>query len=214
MPSQSLIFSISIEVMKTFILSLFFVLGLLPVMAHASDARVLAAEQWLNNLKTGQARFVQRGYDGSVLSGQFYISRPGRLRFEYDAPVQDFVLADGAFIHFYDASQRQMSSAPIGTTLADFLLRPKVSFEGDLKVTAIRSDARGLYLTLIQTADPNAGQLHVTFSQTPFQLQSWRIVDGQGLATDIQLSGFQEGVAIASSVFVYKDPTGRGRLNE
>jgi len=187
---------------------------LLPAAAFAKDVRVIKAEQWLAGLKTGQARFEQLGYDGTRLTGNFYISRPGRLRFEYDPPVKDFIIADGTFLHFYDATQKQMSSAPIGTTLADFLLRADTAFGTDLKVMNVRTKSGFIYISVSQTADPSAGQVQLRFTEEPFALKSWRIIDGQGLATEITLANLKVGVPLVPSLFVYKDPTGRGRLND
>lgn len=199
--------------MKTFALTLILAL-VLPFAAFAKDARVIKAEEWLKNLKTGQARFEQRGYDGTRLTGNFYISRPGKLRFEYDPPSKDFIVADGVFLHFYDATEKQMSSAPIGSTLADFLLRSNSRLDGDLKVINTRTKAGVVYISVAQTADPSAGQVELRFTEEPFALKSWRIIDGQGLATEITLANLKTGVNIAPKLFVYKDPRGRGRLND
>ncbi len=200
--------------MKKLIALFLFLVFLSPVGAFAKDVRVIKAEQWLGALKTGQARFEQRGYDGTRLTGNFYISRPGKLRFEYDPPTKDFIVADGTFLHFYDATQKQMSSAPIGSTLADFLLRKEARLDGDLKVVNTRTRNGLVHITVAQSADPSAGQVDLRFTEEPFQLKSWRIIDGQGLATEITLANFKQGVPVAPALFVYKDPTGRGQLND
>jgi outer membrane lipoprotein-sorting protein len=200
--------------MKKLILAALLFAFLLPATAFAKDARVIKAEEWLASLKTGQARFSQRGSDGTILNGNFYISRPGRLRFEYDPPVADLVVADGTFLYFYDAQQKQASSAPIGTTLADFLLRKNARLSGDLTVTNVRERDGLISMSVAQTADPSTGQLQLHFTKDPFALKSWRIIDPQGLATDITLSGFQTGMPLPPALFIFKDPSGRGRLND
>ncbi len=200
--------------MKKLLLAFLLLAVLAPLSAFAADPRVAEAEQWLQNLRTGQARFAQKGYDGQILTGTFYISRPGRLRFEYDAPVKDFVVADGTLIHFYDSQQRQTSSAPIGSTLADFLLRKSARLSGDVTVQNVRERDGLLSITMVQTADPAAGQLTINFSQNPMMLKSWAILDPQGLSTEVTLTDMRLGVAIPPQYFVYKDPTGRSRLND
>lgn len=199
--------------MKKLAFTLLFIF-LLPITAFAKDARVAQAETWLQNLKTSQARFTQKGYDGTVLQGNFYISRPGRLRFEYDPPVADLVVADGLMLYFYDAQQKQASSAPIGTTLADFLLRKNARLDGDLKVMNVRSRNGMTSMVVTQVNDPSAGQLQLNFIETPFQLKSWQIIDAQGLTTDITLNNLVTGMALPPALFVFKDPSGRGRLND
>jgi len=169
-------------------------------------------ESWLGSLKTGQARFTQTGYDGGVTTGTFYISRPGRLRFVYDNS-KDFAVADGLLIHFYDSQQRQASSAPIGTTLADFLLRSSPRLDGDLSVTNIRSKNGILSMAVSQTGDPAAGQIVLNFTEEPFMLSSWTVHDAQGLTTEVALTDFRTGMPLPPSLFIFKDPSGRGHLN-
>ncbi|PZQ44421.1 MAG: outer membrane lipoprotein carrier protein LolA, partial [Micavibrio aeruginosavorus] len=111
--------------MKQIALALF--AGLMMFSAPAADAQVqdpeiAKAETYLQNLKTAQADFIQTSSLGSRLSGKFYLNRPGKLRFDYNE-VQDFIVADGVFVYFYDSQLGSQSNAPIGQTLADFLLR-------------------------------------------------------------------------------------------
>lgn len=199
--------------MKKILIILFLLAILAPSDAFAKDARVAQAEQWLQNLKTAQSRFTQKSSDGTVLNGDFYISRPGRLRFQYDKPLKDFIVADGTFIFFFDGSQNQASNAPIGTTLADFLLRKDARLDGDLSVKNVRDRNGTTSITVAQAADPSAGQLTLNFSNDPFELKSWSIIDAQGSTTEITLTDLRMGVPVDPALFVFKDPSGRGRLN-
>ena len=92
---------------------------------HAASERppsVVRAETYLRDLDTARARFLQTAQNGSQLAGTFYLNRPGKLRFDYDDPVEDFIVADGRFIYFYDSQLGEQTNAPIGQTLADFLV--------------------------------------------------------------------------------------------
>ena len=175
---------------------------------------VQQAEEYLNTLTTAQARFVQTTHDGTQLVGTFYLSRPGKLRFEYDPPIQDFVVADGFFIYFYDAQLGEQSNAPIGQTLADFLLRPELKLSGDLTMTNIKRGGGLLQSELSQTADPEAGSLTLGFSEDPLTLKKWRVIDGQGLITEVELFYLKTGVKHPAKLFVYEDPKGRKQYND
>lgn len=170
------------------------------------EAAVAKAEAYLQQLKTGKARFLQTAGDGSQAIGTFYISRPGRLRFEYDPPVKDFVVADGFFIYFYDSQLQEQSNAPIGQTMADFLLRPDLKLSGDVKITDIRRGGDLIQISLVQTSDPSSGTLTLGFTPEPFALKKWRVTDSQGAITEVELFQLQTGVNLPSSLFVYKDP--------
>lgn len=177
-----------------------------PTQAEPAKADVQKIEKYLQNLTTARARFVQTTHDGTQLVGTFYLQRPGKLRFEYDPPIEDFVVADGLFIYFYDAELGEQTNAPIGQTLADFFLRKDLKLGEDVEVAEIKRNGDFLQAKLTQIADPDAGSITLGFKEEPFELNKWRVVDAQGLITEIELFYFKEGVKHASDLFVYKDP--------
>lgn len=186
--------------------------------ARAGDPMVKTAQDWLNALSTAKARFIQTGPDGRQATGTFYLNRPGRLRFEYDAPVEDFIVADGYFIHFYDAEMKEVSDAPIGQTLADFILRDHLDLsnpKSDLVVEETRHTDNIFRLVLVQSADPYSGSVVLDFNKAPFQLVQWMIVDLQGAATQVQLLDFERDQRLAGELFRFIDPNERkgGRFN-
>lgn len=174
-----------------------------PPQAKAATAQ---AQAYLSTLTTARARFLQTAPDGSESTGTFYLSRPGRLRFEYDPPARDFVVADGFLIYFYDGELSEQINAPIGQTLADFLLRADLRLSGDVQVTQVRRGGDLLQITLIQTADPQAGSLTLGFSEKPFALKKWRVIDSQGLITEVELFNLETSIALAPGLFVYRNP--------
>jgi outer membrane lipoprotein-sorting protein len=174
-------------------------------------ASIVQAETYLRGLVTAKARFLQTAPDGTQLIGTFYLNRPGKLRFEYDDPIKDFVVADGFFIYFYDSQLQQQTNAPIGQTLADFLLRADLHLSGDVKVTKVERGGELLKITLIQTNDPDAGSLTLGFKESPFELKKWRVVDAQGAITEVELFQLQSGVKLAGTLFVYTDPKTGGK---
>ena len=49
----------------------------------------------MNHTASFSGRFAQYAADGSFAQGQVYIKRPGKLRFEYDAPNPLLIVSDG-----------------------------------------------------------------------------------------------------------------------
>lgn len=194
--------------MKRLVLTLLLALMTVPALAAAPDRppSVMRAEQYLNALKTAKARFVQTAPDGSQTIGTFYLSRPGKLRFEYDPPVEDFIVADGLLIYFYDSQLGEQSNAPIGQTLADFLLRADLSLSGDITVSDVKRSGNLMLVELRQTDDPQAGALTLGFEENPMQLKKWRVTDATGAITEIELFQLQTGLNLPSSLFYYRNP--------
>jgi outer membrane lipoprotein-sorting protein len=177
---------------------------------NAQSETVRDVENYLTSLKTLKARFVQTASDGTQETGVFYLKRPGRLRFEYDAPREDFIVADGVFIYFYDAELEQQTNAPIGATLADFFLRKTISLSDGVKVTHLDKVDTLTKISVVEADDPDAGALTLGLTGgengTPYALKKWRIEDGFGNITEIELFDAQEGLDLAKNLFVYFDP--------
>lgn len=197
--------------LKSLVLSFALILIALPVMAAEPSKEVIQAEAYFQQLKTVKSRFTQTNADGSQSRGTFYLNRPGKLRFEYDAPSKDFVVADGFFIYFYDGEMKQQSNAPIGQTLADFLLRKDFKLSGDLKVTSIMRANGYIQISVVQSKQPKAGELTLAFTDGPkFQLKKWRVIDSVGNITETELFDMQTGLKLPSSLFAYHDPVAKG----
>jgi outer membrane lipoprotein-sorting protein len=196
-------------------LALCLLLLLLPAPARADDAADIArVEAWMGSLTTARARFVQTAHSGAQAVGTFSLSRPGRLRFAYD-DSDDFIVADGTFIYYYDAQMGQQSNAPIGSTLADFILRKDFSLAGDLRVTEVRRAGGLLQLTIVQADAPEDGRLMLAFTEAPFALKKWRVLDAAGRVTEVELFHLETGVDFPRGTFWYVDPNpGRTPYNE
>lgn len=193
------------------LLSLTILLVPLPGAAEKSDGfnkDVKIVEKYLKDLKSARARFVQTTHDGTQLVGTFYLERPGKLRFEYDEPIKDFVVADGFFIYFYDAELGEQTNAPIGQTLADFFLRKDIKLDDDIMVESVRRKGGFLQVELVQRSDPEAGSLTLGFKEDPLTLNKWRVVDAQGLITEVELFYLKTDIKHPADLFVYKDPNG------
>jgi len=187
-----------------------------PVSAPTPAAQQQAVndvQEYLNGITTLRARFVQTDNDGKQENGTFYLNRPGKMRIEYDPPNKDFIVADSVLIYYYDGKMKQQSSAPIGRSLADFFLRKNLTLSGDISVSDVKRENNTLQMSLIQTRNPLAGSLTLLLNEKPLQLMAWRIVDQQGLVTEVRLTGSEVGLPLDSNLFHYYDPARRAPLN-
>lgn len=193
-----------------------FVLTAIPAYAEEGDITgaqrtelVKKLESSLNAVTTLQARFSQTNMDGTVENGTFYLWRPGRLCFEYDAPKMDYIVADGLLVHYWDHGVKNYSNAPIGSTLADFLLQKKIRFSGDLTVTNLRRPQKNmLVLTLQQKDNPEAGDVRLLFEENTLALKRWRVTDGTGSITEVTLTDVEKGIKLNPTLFRFRPPAG------
>ena len=206
--------------MRTFLAAVAALVGLAFTIAAGAQTQAGApdVERYINSIRTLQARFVQSNPNGSVVQGTLYLRRPGRMRFEYDAPSQLKIVADGSQVTMWDPPNRDFGQWPIGWTAASFLVKEPFQLSGDLTVESMRRKDGLLALTVVQTRKPQEGKIIVRVSENPMQLRGWSIIDNRGNKVDVTLTDFKTGTQLADSLFKYDGPDagqilGGGRRN-
>ncbi|MEM6811285.1 MAG: outer membrane lipoprotein carrier protein LolA [Pseudomonadota bacterium] len=164
------------------------------------------AESYLQNLTTVKANFIQTAHNGARLSGTFYLNRPGKLRFDYNE-IDDFIVADGLFIYFYDSELGEQTNAPIGQTLADFLLRENLELDGDLSVQSIGQEQEFKTITLSESGNEGAGSVKLFFHREPYALKKWQVTDAAGLVTEVSLHDIERDIDLPAKLFAYLKPS-------
>ena len=178
-------------------------LTLLAAAAAHAQASVPDIEKYFNSLRTLQARFVQSNPNGTVIQGNLYLRRPGRMRFEYDPPSQLKIVADGLQVTMWDPSTRDFGQWPIGWTAASFLVKEPFVLSGELTVESLQRANNELLLTLVQTRKPQEGKVVVRLSENPIQLRGWTIIDNRGNRVGLSLAELKTGHTLADSLFKF-----------
>ena len=181
--------------------------AMLPAEAQQGAIGVPQIEQYFNSIRSLKARFVQSNPNGSVVQGTLYVRRPGRMRFEYDAPSQLKIVADGAQVTMWDNATRDFGQWPIGWTAASFLVKDPLVLSGDLQVEKLERVNGMLEATMSQTRRPQEGKVIVRLSENPLQLRGWTIIDNRGKSVTVSLTEMQTGLQLADSLF--KNESGR-----
>ena len=158
---------------------------------------------YLNGIRTMTARFQQYAGNG-ISSGEVWVSRPGRMRFEYDAPTPITLLADSESVYYWDKGLNQMSKYELRSTPAWFFLRDPINFGADVIVTQFTHAAGLVRVTVVESARPDSGSLTLVFSENPIVLRQWTVVDQRGKTTTVNLSDLQFGVALDPRLFQYQ----------
>lgn len=172
-----------------------------PVRLSPADQTAIARiEDYLNGIRTMQARFTQVSDTGGFAEGDFYLSRPGRMRVEYDTLPYLYV-ADGTWLTYYDRELGQRSDVLLGSTLADFITRRNVRLSGDVIVTGLRRNAQSTEVDLVQADDPGQGSLTLVFDSDPLRLRRWVVTDAQNIRTEVALSDVRTDVQLRNNLF-------------
>lgn len=171
----------------------------------AEAEAVERVEAYLNGIETLHARFVQTTSEGARASGEVYLKRPGRVYFEYDPPHPVVILANGGMVLYYDRELEQTSYLPLSRTPLWFLLRERIEIAGeeDLRLAAVERGPRSLAVEITRPGEAagTAGSVTLVFAREPLELRRWRVVDAQGVTTEVALVDLRTGVAVDAKRF-------------
>ena len=159
---------------------------------------------YLNGIRTMTARFQQIANNGGLSTGQVWVARPGRMRFEYEPPNAITLLADSTSVYYWDKQLNQTSKYDLRSTPAWFFLRDPISFGADVIVTRFEHAGAVARVTVVETEQPDAGSLTLVLSENPLTLRQWTVVDQQAKTTTVTLSSLQFGMALDPKLFQYQ----------
>lgn len=171
--------------------------------ALAQDGRDLARiSAYLNSISTLEGEFVQVDPDGVLSEGQFYIHRPGRIRFEYREPNPALVISDGFWVGVVDKRYDQVNRYPLNETPLNLILKDGINLANEGAVQRIeRSDGQ----MRVVAQDPNRrdqGSITMVFADNPLELRQWIVDDAEGGATTVALSSTRANIPAAPENFV------------
>ena len=176
----------------------------LPSATHAGD--IARIEDYLNDLTTLKADFVQINPDGGTVTGELYYQRPDKMRLDYDPPSDILIISDGWTIVYYDRRLEQVSHLFINSTPLGFLLSDDIRLSGDVTVTDVERSAGELHVTLVQTDEPNQGSIQLSFAEDPLELRRWTVLDAQGQATHVVLERPETELSLDRELFRFRNP--------
>lgn len=155
----------------------------------------------LNRITTLQGRFAQAAPDGSLAMGRIYMQRPGKLRFEYDAPSPLTIVADGAVVAVVDRSMKDVQRVPLRSTPLHYVLKRDVNLERDARVTRVIQQGGNLLVSARDRSGEAEGEITMTFVGAARDLRQWVITDSQRQTTRISLSDVQSAGALDPKLF-------------
>jgi outer membrane lipoprotein-sorting protein len=170
-----------------------------PAKAAASDTAQKIADHF-SSISTMTGEFVQFGPKGEQTGGTFFLERPGKIRFNYEAPSGYRVISDGKSVVIDNKKLNTMDLYPLSKTPLKLLLDERIDLSGN-KVKSVKEEND---LTTIQLADRQVfGKSTITmmFDPKSYNLRQWTITDAQGKDTTVMIFNVQQGVKFDPEIF-------------
>ena len=170
--------------------------------AWAEQIPLAEISRYLNNMTTAKAPFTQINDDGSLSTGTLYIKRPGRVRFEYDPPVEALVVAGGGAVVIFDPkSNVEPETYPLSRTPLSIILAPTVDLDRANMVTGHGFDGTATIVQAQDPENPEYGNIQLSFTGDPVELRKWVINDSGGGQTTVILQSLETGGRLGDSLF-------------
>jgi len=186
---------------RTFLATIAASLAAAPARADIIPLSRISA--YLNALSTVEARFRQLNDDGSVSTGRLIIQRPGRMRFDYDDPLDVLVLASGGQIGIFDGASNleRAERYPLSETPLNLILERNVDLENRAMVRQHSFDGKDTSVIVQDPARRELGYIDLKFADDPVRLVGWRTVDGAGVATQLRFTELKLGGEYPANLF-------------
>jgi outer membrane lipoprotein-sorting protein len=165
-------------------------------------AQVDKVSAYLTSMQQLVGNFVQVGPDGSRVRGEFYIHKPGKVRFEYEPPSRIEIVADGQSVVVRDRKLATQDLYPLSQTPLRFLLSDRIDLLKETNVVGVRAD--DTFVTIIieeRQALIGTSRLMMMVGAKDFQLKQWTITDPQGYDTTVAVSNLDNSKRPDPSLF-------------
>ena len=157
---------------------------------------------YLSSLQTLVGNFVQVGPDGSKTKGDFYIQKPGKVRFEYDAPSPIDIIADGSSVAVRDRKLATQDIYPLSQTPLRYLLSDRIDLMKDTNVVSVTADDLFVSVTIEEKqALIGTSRLMLMVGAKDGQLKQWTVTDPQGYDTTVAIYNLDSSKKLDPGLF-------------
>jgi outer membrane lipoprotein-sorting protein len=159
--------------------------GAIDATQRAQASKVSA---YLSSLNSLVGNFVQVAPNGSKTTGEFYMQKPGKVRFAYDAPSPIDLVSDGSSVVVRDRKLATQDIYPLSQTPLRYLLADRIDLLKDTNIIDVSADDVFVTVTIEEkSAIVGTSRLMLMIGAKDNQLKQWTITDPQGYDTTVAL---------------------------
>jgi outer membrane lipoprotein-sorting protein len=165
-------------------------------------AQAAKVSTYLSSLQQLSGNFVQVGPDGTRTKGDFYIQKPGKVRFEYDPPTPIAIIADGSSLAVRDRKLATQDIYPLSQTPLRFLLSDRIDLLKDTNVVSVTADDVFISVTIEEKqALIGTSRLMLMVGAKDGQLKQWTVTDPQGYDTTVAVYNLDSNRKVDPGLF-------------
>lgn len=168
----------------------------------AQQATLQRVNAYFNSLSSVTANFEQTGPDGSRAVGKLYLSRPGKIRFQYAPPSPLEIVSDGSSVSVKNRKLATQELWPLSQTPLRFLLESNIDLLKNANVLGVYQEPEMVSVVLEEkNAIGGKSQIQLLFSGKNYELRQWTVTDAQGQETSVALTDVSQVAKLDDNLF-------------
>ena len=191
-----------------FFLKIFFISIFINVNSYADDfnnRNFTYVKEYLYNLNSLEADFLQVSSDGSIKEGKIFLSLPGKLRISYNNPDNLIITSNGFWLTVQDKKLKQTNNFPLNQTPLNFFLNKELNFDEDKFKIKFEKSSGIIALTFSDNEKLNSSIFKLIFTTSPLKLKKWVIIDEFDNETSVLLQNLVTGKKYSHVLFFPED---------
>lgn len=160
--------------------------------------------EFINSFTTLQGDFTQVSPQGTVSKGKMFISKPGKMRFDYAAPNPFLIVSDGKWVTLKNRAKEKGDQFPLSATPLRLVVSSRVDLLRETNILDFEKSDGVASVLLEDKKGSVSGKIVLVFDENQNQLQQWVVIDGKGRKTTVTLDKLKMGVDVDPKLFVVK----------
>ena len=155
-------------------------------------------KDYLGDIKTLQAEFSQTNQTGDIMTGVFFLKKPGKIRLSYDPPQNLQIVSKQQAVLIFDPQNGGSGplTYPLHSTPLSFLIKNDLSL-------FINENGENLELgnlIIFKVRNPQYN-LSIKFNKNPVSLLGWEFENQMGELIKIRLNNIHKNKYISDEIF-------------
>ena len=164
-----------------------------------TDNNFYAVKEYLKNLNTLEATFIQISSDGDIKRGKIFFRLPGKLRIDYIEPNDLLITSNGFWLTIQNKKLKQTNNLPLDRTPLNSFLNKKFNFEDNPN---IKFKIENEVITLTFFGDEKETKFELEFNSNPLRLRKWVIIDEFKNKTSVMLQNIKKDIKLSNKIFI------------
>lgn len=175
------------------------------ITTFSSMSGINKVENYLNSIGNLQADFVQINGDGALSTGKFYISKPGKMRFEYSDPQRLLLILNNENMLYYDESLDELTRFEAEKFPLSMCARNNIKFDQNVKLSTFQ-EKRGVYVVTLESEDdPEHPKVNLIFTKSPIALKHIEMI-GEGDKISVTFENITYPAQLSDKLFRFHKP--------